>query len=259
MMTETGFYAPYPKKSHPWFAPNEVDVTEIVKAKCLAKFMLTNAALDLTAFWNETWQDQFPFWDGTLMRNTFSADPVSPQQPQAAYYVMRTLSTQVQIPRTGMCVRVNCLATPVENCWVATLRLLMLHATVEAQSPFTTRGGVRMRWDSMGRLRPVGTPFDISLISGRLPPPMATPLTKSRDRRVSGGIGRTRQKARHRGPGALVALAYKNGKSKFALRGLGKRVLASRKARLGRKSGNGTGHQDPGQALREVPHRQGSQ
>ncbi len=96
MMTESGFYAPYPKKSHPWFAPNEVDVTEIVKAKCLAKFMLTNAALDMTAFWNETWQDQTPFWDGTLMRNTFSADPVSPQQPQAAYYVLRTLSTVLE-------------------------------------------------------------------------------------------------------------------------------------------------------------------
>ena len=96
MMTESAFYAPYPKKSHPWFAPNEVDVSEIVKSKCLAKFMLTNAALDLAAFWNETWQDQFPFWDGTLMRNTFSADPVSPQQPQAAYYVMRTLSTVLE-------------------------------------------------------------------------------------------------------------------------------------------------------------------
>jgi hypothetical protein len=58
--------------------------------------MLTSAALDLTAFWNETWQDQFSFWDGTLMRNTFSADPISPQQPQPAYYVLRTLSTVLE-------------------------------------------------------------------------------------------------------------------------------------------------------------------
>jgi hypothetical protein len=75
MATETGWYAPYPKGSVSFFG-NPV-FTEIVKAKCLAKFMLTSAALDLTAFWNETWQDQFPFWDGTLMRNTFSADPRS--------------------------------------------------------------------------------------------------------------------------------------------------------------------------------------
>jgi hypothetical protein len=96
MMTESGFYAPYPKKTHPWFAPNEVDVSEIVKAKCLAKFMLTNAALNLTAFWNQSWDDQYPFWDGTLLRNTFSADPLPPQQPQPAYYVLRTLSTALE-------------------------------------------------------------------------------------------------------------------------------------------------------------------
>jgi hypothetical protein len=93
MATETGWYAPYPKSAVK-FAAGEF--TEMVKAKCLAKFILTSAALDLTAFWNETWQDQFPFWDGTLMRNTFSADPVSPQQPQAAYYVLRTLATVLE-------------------------------------------------------------------------------------------------------------------------------------------------------------------
>jgi len=35
-------------------------------------------------------------WDLSLFRNTFSADPLSPQQPQAAYYVMRTLSTVLE-------------------------------------------------------------------------------------------------------------------------------------------------------------------
>jgi hypothetical protein len=96
MATETGWYAPYPKSALK-FAAGEF--TEMVKAKCLAKFIVTSAALDLTAFWNETWQDQFPFWDGTLMRNTFSADLVSPQQPQAAYYVLRTLSTVLEAAR----------------------------------------------------------------------------------------------------------------------------------------------------------------
>ncbi len=152
-----------------------------------------------------------------------------------------------------MCVRVNCLATPVENCWVATLRLLMLHATVEAQSPFTTRGGVRMRWDSMGRLRPVGTPFDISLISGRLPPPMATPLTKSQIAVFPAESVGLAKKQGIEARAALVALAYKNGKSKFALRGLGKRVLVSRKARLGRNPATGQAIKIPAKRFVKFP------
>ncbi len=93
MATESGWYAPYPIPAHPFGGG---DVTEIVKAKYLAKFMVTNAALDMKAFWNETWQDQFTYWDGSLMRSTFSADPVCPMQPQAAYYVMRTLATVLE-------------------------------------------------------------------------------------------------------------------------------------------------------------------
>ena len=94
MATESGWYAPYPTPVHPF--GHSPDVTEIVKAKYLAKFMVTNAGLDMTAFWNETWQDQFTYWDGSLMRSTFSADPVCPMQPQAAYYAMRTLSTVLE-------------------------------------------------------------------------------------------------------------------------------------------------------------------
>jgi hypothetical protein len=93
MATESGWYAPYPIPIRPFLGE---DVTEIVKAKYLAKFVLTNAAFDMVTFWNETWQDQFTSWDGTLMRSTFSADPVSPLQPQAAYYVMRTLATVLE-------------------------------------------------------------------------------------------------------------------------------------------------------------------
>ena len=93
MATESGWYAPYPIAAHPFGGG---DVTEIVKAKYLAKFMVTNNAFEMPAFWNETWQDQFTYWDGTLMRSTFSADPVCPLQPQAAYYVMRTLATVLE-------------------------------------------------------------------------------------------------------------------------------------------------------------------
>ncbi len=93
MATESGWYAPYPIAVHPFGGGN---VTEIVKAKYLAKFMVTTNAFEMPAFWNETWQDQFTYWDGTLMRSTFSADPVCPLQPQAAYYVMRTLATVLE-------------------------------------------------------------------------------------------------------------------------------------------------------------------
>jgi hypothetical protein len=96
MATESGWYAPYPVAVHPFGGG---DVTEIVKAKYLAKYMVTNNAFEMPAFWNETWQDQFTYWDGTLMRSTFSADPVCPLQPQAAYYVMRTLATVLEAAR----------------------------------------------------------------------------------------------------------------------------------------------------------------
>jgi hypothetical protein len=94
MASESGWYAPYPKPVHPF--ANQPSLSEIVKAKYLAKYMVTNTGLSMTAFWNETWQDQFTYWDGSLMRSTFSADPVCPLQPQPAYYVMRTLSTVLE-------------------------------------------------------------------------------------------------------------------------------------------------------------------
>lgn len=59
----------------------------------------------MTAFWNETWQDQFTYWDGSLMRSTFSADPVCPMQPQPAYYAMRTLSTVLEGARPAEMAR----------------------------------------------------------------------------------------------------------------------------------------------------------
>jgi hypothetical protein len=47
----------------------------------------------MVSIWNETWNGGLTWWDVGLMRNTFSADPHSPRQPQPAYYVMRTLCT----------------------------------------------------------------------------------------------------------------------------------------------------------------------
>ena len=89
--------APYPvhpqwaypsHASHPGLEP----ITELEKAKNLARIMVMNAGLDVITYWCNTWLD-FPQCDGGLFRNTFAADPQSPTQPQPGYYAMRTLAT----------------------------------------------------------------------------------------------------------------------------------------------------------------------
>lgn len=92
---EFAIFAPYPVGVIPerLTARGLVYVSELVKAKYLARIVVTHVGLDITSFFCESFQDQNPTWDLTLFRNTFSADPLNPQQPQAAYYVMRTLST----------------------------------------------------------------------------------------------------------------------------------------------------------------------
>ena len=65
----------------------------MVKAKYVARLVLTHVGLDITSFFCCTWHESATNWDISLFRNTFSADPINPQQPQVAYYVLRTLST----------------------------------------------------------------------------------------------------------------------------------------------------------------------
>lgn len=89
MATESGWYAPYPAPEKPFGGGA---VSEIVKAKCLARYITMSVGLDLTTFWNTTWH-HYTWWDLGLFRNSFSADPISPTQPQAAYYVLRNLCT----------------------------------------------------------------------------------------------------------------------------------------------------------------------
>jgi hypothetical protein len=91
MGTELTWSAPYPQA-----LPDErrpLVVSELVKAKYLARLMITHVWLDMPAFWNETWQDQLIDWDVGLFRNTFTSEPLNSTQPQPAYYVLRTLST----------------------------------------------------------------------------------------------------------------------------------------------------------------------
>ncbi len=89
MHTEWCNWAPYPSSPVEWLP----SITEIVKAKQMARFAIMDQSHDVLFFWNETWSDGHIERDVGLFRNTFSADPQSPSQPQPAYYVLRTLCT----------------------------------------------------------------------------------------------------------------------------------------------------------------------
>jgi hypothetical protein len=91
MATEWSWFASYPEAGR-----DANRFTEMQKAKIAARFMTTNAALGIPSFWNETFQTHMTSRDVSLLRNTFSADPISPTQPQPVYYVLRTLSTALE-------------------------------------------------------------------------------------------------------------------------------------------------------------------
>ncbi|MBI2842844.1 MAG: discoidin domain-containing protein [Armatimonadetes bacterium] len=86
--SEWCIFAPYPRDitKLQW-------ITEMVKAKHMARFAIANLGLDVMFFWNETWCDGHIDRDVGLFRNAFSASPMSESQPQPAYYVLRTLCT----------------------------------------------------------------------------------------------------------------------------------------------------------------------
>jgi hypothetical protein len=70
--------------------------SEMAKAKYVARLTVQHTALGCGSFFCETWGNSYYAMDLTLMRRTFTADPISPQQPQAAYYVMRNLATALE-------------------------------------------------------------------------------------------------------------------------------------------------------------------
>ncbi|MBN1918229.1 MAG: hypothetical protein JW889_09990 [Verrucomicrobia bacterium] len=89
--SEWDWFASYPRADR-----DERHFTEIQKAKIAARFATTNVALDIRALWNETFQTQLTSRDVSLLRNTFSSDPISLTQPQPVYYALRTLSTALE-------------------------------------------------------------------------------------------------------------------------------------------------------------------
>ncbi len=69
--------------------------TEIEKAKYVSQVFTRHTALGLESFFCEMYFPQFGVLDLSLLRRSFDADPISPLQPQAAYYVTRNLATML--------------------------------------------------------------------------------------------------------------------------------------------------------------------
>jgi hypothetical protein len=93
--SEWSYGASYPPPTPPnWWG--DFTCSELEKAKYVARLHVQHTALDCDSFFCETWGNHYYPMDLTLMRRTFGADPISPQQPQAAYYVTRNLATALE-------------------------------------------------------------------------------------------------------------------------------------------------------------------
>ena len=94
MATEWTWVAPYPLPTNGWaMPPCLASCTELQKAKYALGLNIVHAGLDMVSLWNETFNKNLIIWAVGLLRNTFSADPIAPTQPEAVYYVLRTLCT----------------------------------------------------------------------------------------------------------------------------------------------------------------------
>ncbi|HEY3320591.1 MAG TPA: discoidin domain-containing protein [Planctomycetota bacterium] len=98
MVTEWNYSALYPQMPSEAAAKawcGGFKATEIEKAKLVAQVFTRHTALDAESFFCEMYFPQFGPLDLSLLRRTFDADPISPLQPQAAYYVTRNLATML--------------------------------------------------------------------------------------------------------------------------------------------------------------------
>ncbi len=98
MVTEWNYSALYPPLSDTesgkaWCGGFRA--TEIEKAKYVAQVFTRHTALGLESFFCEMYFPHFGVLDLSLLRRSFDADPISPLQPQAAYYVTRNLATML--------------------------------------------------------------------------------------------------------------------------------------------------------------------
>jgi len=98
MATEWNYSAVYPPLSEfeaqrAWCGGFQA--TEMEKAKYVAQVFTRHTGLGVESFFCEMYFPYFSMLDLSLLRRSFDADPVSPLQPQAAYYVTRNLATML--------------------------------------------------------------------------------------------------------------------------------------------------------------------
>ncbi len=98
MVTEWNYSAIYPPLAGEAAAKSwagAFPATELEKAKYVAQVFTRHTALGLESFFCEMYFPHFGVLDLSLLRRSFDADPISPLQPQAAYYVTRNLATML--------------------------------------------------------------------------------------------------------------------------------------------------------------------
>jgi hypothetical protein len=118
MATEWTWGASYPVApwgSRPW-GRVEAPISELSKAKYAAQLTVRHVGLDMVSLWNETFQTNFVHWSISLVRNTFSSDPIVPTQPEVIYYVQRTLATALaEVDPADLTVRYSLENAPFET------------------------------------------------------------------------------------------------------------------------------------------------
>jgi len=136
MATEWNYGALYPfvatqDVANVWCGP--FNCSEMEKAKTVAQAFVRHAGLDVESFFCELYFSHFGTVDLSLMRATFQADPISPLQPQAAFYVARNLATMMDgmEPRAFTCS----VTPPPEHLELFTF------ATPEGRAVALWRGG----------------------------------------------------------------------------------------------------------------------
>ena len=111
---ETTWVAPYPA---PDFGVPGGPVSEMVKAKYVARTIALHADMGIPVYYNETWNTGIVYWDVSLLRATHAADPQSPVWPQPAYYVLRTMATVTDGAKPKQFrLHVSDVSVPVETC-----------------------------------------------------------------------------------------------------------------------------------------------
>jgi hypothetical protein len=81
--------------SFPALPAKQIWPSEIEKAKVVAQIHVEHTALGVESFFCELYHIDYAC-DLSLTRRSFAADPVAPQQPQAALYVTRNLGTALE-------------------------------------------------------------------------------------------------------------------------------------------------------------------